>query len=212
MKLLSNYILLTLSLIIFSCAYLNAQNAFDLKMANTKPTKSTTNAKHLGQQLHKWKKTKSFSKTSNTLTATVDTKSFKQIDLSSALKNQNLKITYNENEVPYFILNSSKKAKKAALTTTALKQAAAQKFLVNKKEILKINNPEKELKLSNTNTDKKGYTHFKYKQLYKDLPVWASEIIVHVNNNEVYCLNGRYQATRETVNNNPEISAEAAIV
>jgi len=209
MKFCSKYILVVLSIIF--CSSLNAQNAFDVKKVNTNNTNSTANAQKLGKQLYKWKKSKSISSNTNAPSSTFDANNVKQIDLASYQKNKNLKIAYNENEVPYFIINSAKSTNKVALLTSALKQAAAQKFLSNKKGILKINNPEKELKLINTNTDKNGFSHFKFKQIYNHIPVWASEIVVHVNDNKVYCLNGRYHPTPETNNSIPKITTETAL-
>jgi len=211
MKFCLRYTFAALALILCCGISLKAQNAFDIKKANTSQNKSTANPQKMGQQLNNWKKIKSFSRSTNALSSSFNAKNVKPVSLSSYKKNEDLKIAYNENDVPYFILNSTDKVNKTALANTAQKQAAAQKFLFNNKDILKINNPKKELKLTYTNIDKKGLSHFKYKQYYKNIPVWASEVVLHVNANDVYCLNGRYYATPESGNEIPKLSIETAL-
>jgi len=210
MKFLTKNILV-ITLMSFSFSLI-AQDAFDLKKPKTNKNKTTANAKKLGQQLNNWKKSKSFSNSDKKIITPFNADNFKQANLSAIQKKQDLKISYNQNDVPYFITNSKQNSNKVALSTLALKQAASQKFLMDKKDILKINNPEIELQLINTNTDKKGHSHFKYKQQYKDLPVWASEVVVHVNANDVYCFNGRYYPSPEKESSTAKLSDEAALI
>ena len=60
------------------------------------------------------------------------------------------------------------------------KQTGRQ-FLRNFKDTLRINDPDKDLKLYKTHRDDLDRTHLRYAQMYQGLRVWPPELIVHLN-------------------------------
>ena len=62
-----------------------------------------------------------------------------------------------------------------------------------------------------TQKDPQGNTHVKLGQVYKGLPVHASELIVHFDpRDRIYLVNGRYIPTPTEVSTEPGIQVEAA--
>ena len=74
-----------------------------------------------------------------------------------------------------------------------LYQSLALDFMHHYRTLFKLNQPYRELNVSNTQIDKLDYKHIRLQQVYNDIPVWDSEIIVHVNADEiVYLAGGHY--------------------
>lgn len=66
------------------------------------------------------------------------------------------------------------------------------------------------LQLYRTETDGLGYTHYRFQQLYKNVPVEGGELLIHELENQVQTLNGKIiSGIAATVI--PQLSAEAAI-
>lgn len=62
------------------------------------------------------------------------------------------------------------------------------------KNELKIENPREEFRPVTVEMDALGFTHSKFEQIYKGLPVFGREIYTHINNKgEIYAVNGRYE-------------------
>ena len=82
-------------------------------------------------------------------------------------------------------------------------------FISANAEFFKITNPAHELKDISVNEDDLGFKHIRFRQVFSNIPVWASEINVHLNNlNNVYLVQGRYIPTPEKIDINPVLKEE----
>lgn len=75
-------------------------------------------------------------------------------------------------------------------------EARSMNFLENAKGLMKVQNPSEEFKVIETKTDELGFTHVKMRQEIHGIPIYGSEIIVHITDEESF-MNGRYVATPE---------------
>jgi Zn-dependent metalloprotease len=91
--------------------------------------------------------------------------------------------------------------------------AMAETFLDQFKEVLKLDNPSRELRLKDYAVDDLGFKHLKFEQIYHGVPVWASELILHLDaNDEIYALNGRFEPTPNRITSvEAQVSAHRAI-
>lgn len=88
----------------------------------------------------------------------------------------------------------------------------AYAFITAYRSDFKIENPYEELKVDVVKTDDIHKTHVKFDQFFADIPVWASEIIVHLDeNNHVYLVNGRYVPTPGNVEKTPALTEQEAL-
>jgi Zn-dependent metalloprotease len=85
-------------------------------------------------------------------------------------------------------------------------------FLCATHELFELVDPPDELSVKSLQTDDLGYTHIKFMQSYKGIPVWASEINFHLNQqNHVYLIQGRYIPTPINVNTKPDLTEKDAL-
>ncbi len=88
----------------------------------------------------------------------------------------------------------------------------ARKFLQEYRHILRLNNPEEELQLRRDDVDRLGRSHLRFSQVYKKLPVWPSEVIVHLDlEGHVDVMNGSFVPTPRRMITSPVVSAETAV-
>ncbi len=72
--------------------------------------------------------------------------------------------------------------------------------------------PPQELAVTSVQTDDLGFTHIKFQQQYKAIPVWAAEINLHFNpQNHIYLIQGRYIPTPLHVTVHPVLSENQAM-
>jgi len=84
-------------------------------------------------------------------------------------------------------------------------------FISANAEFFKISNPAHELKDISVNKDDLGFKHIRFQQVFNNIPVWASEINVHLNNlNNVYLVQGRYIPTPEKTDIHPVLKEDDA--
>lgn len=129
--------------------------------------------------------------------------------LMQTLKNdskEKIKIKFSgDNGTPTFLKGTFSNTSKADKMTSAIE------FIGKYKELFKLSEPSSELKLHSLKKDKLGMTHLKLDLFYKEIPVWASQLIVHFDkNSNIYMVNGRYEPT-PTIDVIPTISKEIAI-
>ena len=80
-------------------------------------------------------------------------------------------------------------------------------YLTAHRSAFKLMRPSQELSVSSVTTDDLGLTHIKFQQVFESIPVWASEIIVHLNQaNQVVLMQGRYIPTPENVATRPVLN------
>ncbi len=128
---------------------------------------------------------------------------------------------------PFFMMGRWKETPRTTsshfpLTATAAAQLAsgssvhlaiAERFLDRYKELLRLDDPVQELRLKGYRVDELGLKHLKFEQIYRGVPVWASELIVHLDAHDaVYALNGRFEPTpRQITSVEAEVTADRAI-
>lgn len=84
-------------------------------------------------------------------------------------------------------------------------------YLQEMKETLKIQDPAREFVLRQQLEDEKGNSHLRLRQQYQGIPVFASEVVVHLKAGQVDFFNGRYFPSPDLEEVSPRISAEAAV-
>jgi bacillolysin len=88
----------------------------------------------------------------------------------------------------------------------------AKKFLTEHNELFALETPRKEVELKEINTDSENNQHLKFRQLYKGVPVFGRQVIVHMDNeNAIKGVNGKIVRKQQIdLPIKPEISAEEA--
>jgi len=88
----------------------------------------------------------------------------------------------------------------------------ARAFLRSKKGLLRINEPDRELRLYRRQTDNVGRRHLRFSQQYGGLPVWPAELIVHLNQDgDVDMMDGAFVQTPKKMITQPVLEANDAI-
>jgi thermolysin len=89
-------------------------------------------------------------------------------------------------------------------------ETAALQFLRNSKELFDMDRPDEELKFKYASTDARGNRHVRFQQMYRGLPVFGNELIVHMDSeNAVQGINSRFMP-RIDLPTEPSISANRA--
>jgi len=115
------------------------------------------------------------------------------------LKGNNLSADL-ENDENFKLLQSTDKYSDIALA-----------FICAHHSLFQLNAPSEELSVASRQTDDLGFTHIKFQQVYKGIPVWASEINLHLNQQDhVYLVQGRYIPTPDKINTQPAVSEKEA--
>lgn len=82
-------------------------------------------------------------------------------------------------------------------------------YLTDVKNLIKINNPLEELQLQEKTSSENGMKHLKFHHYYRGIRIYASELWVHLNDNVVQGINGRYYPT-PSIETNPTLTTENA--
>lgn len=124
------------------------------------------------------------------------------------ISKSSLKVKARDNGTPIFIsgqLDDSKNGLPGELQV--------QEYLMEAKDLMKIENPLEEFAFIKTETDELGHTHYRMQQYYNDIPVFGAQAILHANEaGIVERLNGRYFPTPAIENIEAAISKESARV
>lgn len=116
------------------------------------------------------------------------------------------------NGTPSFLKMKVDMAAGIAARDANLRQNLVRGFLREQAELMKIDNPDEEFSLQQTLLDQQGNSHFRLQQLFQGVPVWGSQVMVHLNDsNQVYLLNGRYQPSISSVDSTASLSAQQAV-
>lgn len=90
--------------------------------------------------------------------------------------------------------------------------ATARAFLRSHRDLLLLQEPEKELALAGRLEDELGLRHLKFEQRFRGLPVWPSEVILHLDEEgSVYLLDGAYVPTPKLASVQPVVSSKEAV-
>lgn len=89
---------------------------------------------------------------------------------------------------------------------------AARLWLEAHRAALRLESPAEELRPEATEPDPLGFTHLKYRQVYRGLPVWGSELMLHWNRERrLYLVNGRYLPTPAGLETEAALSPEQVV-
>ena len=99
---------------------------------------------------------------------------------------------------------------KSNLNLSSTEQALS--FIDANKQVFKLADARKELKLREDITDKLNMKHLVFNQVYREIPMWGHEIVVHSNSKgEIYSINARYSETPVDIDlRSKQISANKA--
>ncbi len=88
----------------------------------------------------------------------------------------------------------------------------ANHFLAAQRDLLKLKNPQSEMKLLRKMQSADGRQHLHFQQLWQGVPLWGKQLVVHLNSrNEIYLINGRYESSPIAADSVPLLSADEAL-
>ncbi|MEE9346426.1 MAG: hypothetical protein V3U88_12545 [Methylococcales bacterium] len=94
----------------------------------------------------------------------------------------------------------------------SLYQKIAVDFVNHYRSLFKLKQPDNELIVSSIEIDNLDYKHVRLQQVYQDIPVWGSELIVHINADEVvYLAGGHYIPSPDNISLKPAFNEDKAI-
>ncbi|MGB6152469.1 MAG: M4 family metallopeptidase [Pricia sp.] len=134
--------------------------------------------------------------------------------LSSAVFNDgysHTQVVKGTNGVPVF-MRSEAKSETAKLTARLGTNQIAGVYLKNISGMLRIEDAATEFSSVSTESDDLGQTHIKMQQVFKGVPVYGSEVAVHLDKkNQVRVFNGRSRPTPKLDDVRPSFSDQKAI-
>jgi bacillolysin len=124
----------------------------------------------------------------------------------------NNSVVYNKsNGLPIFI-ESSATSIAARKSFDGNAEQACFHYLNELKPLLQLDNPEQNFRISRQETDAQNKTHFRLQQLHHSVPVYGSEVIVHVNGLGIgESFNGRFEKIPSKMSMDAKFSKEKAI-
>ena len=88
----------------------------------------------------------------------------------------------------------------------------ARAFIHAYRTDFRLAHPASELRVHSVKTDSLGLTHVRLQQTFHDVPVWAVELVVHLNAaTQVYLVQGRYIPTPHNLSTDPELTKQTAL-
>lgn len=126
--------------------------------------------------------------------------------------NEELQTVCRQNGTPIQIKVVSNRSEEQGYKKNQTAEDSARAFLNRYSRVIKINNPDEEMKVLKNFTGELGHNHVRFKQYFQGLPVWPSELTVHLDeNHNVSTLNGNFMPTpTKPIPSTPRISAEQA--
>jgi bacillolysin len=122
------------------------------------------------------------------------------------------KIRYSsETGLPIFIMTSPAKPEAA---NPVIPQPASEcyQYLNQIKTLLKVSVPEDQFAVSRIIRDDAGKTHIRLNQVYKGIPVYGGDVVVHLNKYGLAeSFNGRYFSIPGSLNTQPSVGSAAAV-
>jgi len=68
------------------------------------------------------------------------------------------------------------------------------------------------LEIISSKSDTLGFTHNKYRQIYQGIPIWASELIIHIrSDNSIYRIDGPFKSTPKDFSTQHVVSVVNAV-
>ena len=88
----------------------------------------------------------------------------------------------------------------------------ARAFIEAYRTEFRLAEPNRELLIESVTPDALGLTHVRLQQTFHDVPVWAAELIVHLDADaQVYLVQGRYIPTPRNLSTQPSLTGRAAL-
>lgn len=122
-----------------------------------------------------------------------------------------IEVIRNDYGMPIFIHGLPNEIKNNKHIDKQKKEDYTFAYLDALKDVLKINEPKSEFKIFSKQEDELGFTHIRLQQIYKDIPVYNSEIFVHFNKTDIYASNGHFYPTPTLENVIPNINQQQAV-
>lgn len=93
-----------------------------------------------------------------------------------------------------------------------LYQEISLDFIHHYRSLFKLHKPREELIIRNIKIDNLDYKHIRLQQVFKNIPVWDSELIVHINTDEVvYLAGGHYIPSPDKISLEPAFNETKAL-
>jgi len=89
-------------------------------------------------------------------------------------------------------------------------RVATYSYLEELKEVLKVKDPQRDFSIRSLHVDNNNRTHVRMEQLYRGVPVYGAEVMVHLGREED-SFNGQYRIIREDLEVTPAFSQSSAI-
>ncbi len=85
-------------------------------------------------------------------------------------------------------------------------------FLARHRSLLKLEEPARELRLTRLYRDSRGYSHLRYSQSYRGIPVWGAGLILHLDERgAVSSMDGKYIPSPAGLQPTPRIDSTRAV-
>ena len=136
----------------------------------------------------------------------------KNLSFPKVLQKDPGKVFYSsETGLPTFITSTRDRSSARSGVIRDITQAT-KTYLDELKPLLQLEKVPSEFAVRNVRTDKFNKTHVRMNQVYKGLPVYGAEVVVHLNElNEGEAFNGNYIKVTEDINPLPQVSKQSAI-
>ncbi|MBD2699885.1 M4 family metallopeptidase [Spirosoma sp. BT702] len=95
---------------------------------------------------------------------------------------------------------------KGARLSAAAATSVTYQFMGQLRSLLKIENPESQFTVRQSETDDLGQMHLRLMQTHRGIPVLGAELVAHLTDGNVTTLNGRYQLVPETLSTTPKLN------
>jgi Zn-dependent metalloprotease len=142
-----------------------------------------------------------------------DQKKFRTVDVKPIQSVQLLGVStglkpgfMTERNVPAYIEGTPDNPGSGSRSTEEL----AMDYLKAASPIMRISDPAAEFEILSSDTDDLGMTHVRARQVYKGIPVYGAEVIIHGRGRSFNFLNGIYYPTVD-INITPGITAQASL-
>lgn len=113
--------------------------------------------------------------------------------------------------IPISIRTQTGLAQRSVAKSISGARAFTDTYLSKVQDLLPLKDAKQEFDISDFHIDELGFSHVKLQQVFKGLPVWGSEAIIHVSPKGEELLNGRFTYTPQLPSLQPKLSAEQAI-
>ncbi len=99
---------------------------------------------------------------------------------------------------------------RGARMSAAAAASATYQFMGQIRSVLKINNPEAQFIVRQSETDDLGQMHIRLTQTHRGIPVLGAELVAHLTDGNVTTINGRYQLVPDALATTPKLNLTEA--